>query len=107
MEILKLPGTVPSSSAREMSAVLTENFCANVIPVPVCCTVQEPVQVLNYRTKVEHHYHIAESTVYLYNSLLHTELLRGPASCESVRCSKGHVCVIRVRHCSWNERMLN
>ncbi|XP_011296917.1 uncharacterized protein [Fopius arisanus] len=39
----------------------------------------------------------------LYCAKTRTELLRGPVSCESVRCTKGHVCVIRVGRCSWNE----
>ncbi|XP_015126099.1 uncharacterized protein LOC107047782 [Diachasma alloeum] len=39
----------------------------------------------------------------LYCAKTRTELLRGPVSCDTVRCTKGHVCVIRVRHCSWNE----
>ncbi|XP_063978678.1 uncharacterized protein LOC135163297 [Diachasmimorpha longicaudata] len=39
----------------------------------------------------------------LYCAKTRTELLRGPASCDSVRCTKGHICVIRVRHCNWSQ----
>lgn len=30
------------------------------------------------------------------------ESLRGPPTCDTVRCNKGHICIIKVRDCHWD-----
>ncbi|XP_011867254.1 PREDICTED: uncharacterized protein LOC105561673 isoform X2 [Vollenhovia emeryi] len=40
----------------------------------------------------------------LYCSRSRKESLKGPLTCNTVRCSKGHVCVVKVRGCHWDEK---
>ncbi|XP_025159763.1 uncharacterized protein LOC105183478 [Harpegnathos saltator] len=40
----------------------------------------------------------------LYCSKSMQESLKGPSTCDSVRCSSGHICVVRVRGCRWDEK---
>lgn len=30
------------------------------------------------------------------------ESLKGPLTCDTVRCSRGHVCIVKVRECHWD-----
>ncbi|KAL6428181.1 hypothetical protein ACFW04_008496 [Cataglyphis niger] len=38
----------------------------------------------------------------LYCSKSRKESMRGPPTCDTVRCSKGHICIIKVRDCHWD-----
>ncbi|XP_011700380.1 PREDICTED: uncharacterized protein LOC105457425 [Wasmannia auropunctata] len=38
----------------------------------------------------------------LYCSRSRKESLKGPLTCDTVRCNKGHVCVVKVRGCDWD-----
>ncbi|XP_050459547.1 uncharacterized protein LOC126855727 [Cataglyphis hispanica] len=38
----------------------------------------------------------------LYCSKSRKESLRGPPTCDTVRCNKGHICIIKVRDCHWD-----
>ncbi|XP_076634426.1 uncharacterized protein LOC143348273 [Colletes latitarsis] len=40
----------------------------------------------------------------LYCAKSRTESLRGPSTCNSVRCSRGYVCMLKVRRCRWDEK---
>ncbi|XP_043264921.1 uncharacterized protein LOC122404763 [Colletes gigas] len=40
----------------------------------------------------------------LYCAKSRTESLRGPSTCDSVRCSRGYVCMLKVRRCRWDEK---
>ncbi|XP_076766915.1 uncharacterized protein LOC143433462 [Xylocopa sonorina] len=33
-----------------------------------------------------------------------TESLRGPTTCDTVQCTNGYVCMVKVRHCQWDEK---
>lgn len=39
----------------------------------------------------------------LYCSKSRKESLKGPQTCDTVRCSSGHICTIKVRECRWDE----
>ncbi|XP_046737986.1 uncharacterized protein LOC124406589 [Diprion similis] len=39
-----------------------------------------------------------------YCSKTSRESLKGPMTCESVRCSKGYMCLVKVRRCHWDRR---
>ncbi|XP_025073368.1 uncharacterized protein LOC112552408 [Pogonomyrmex barbatus] len=39
----------------------------------------------------------------LYCSKSRRDSLKGPSTCDTVRCSKGHLCIVKVRGCHWNE----
>ncbi|XP_046472162.1 uncharacterized protein [Neodiprion pinetum] len=39
-----------------------------------------------------------------YCSKTPRESLKGPITCESVRCSKGYICLVKVRRCHWDRR---
>ncbi|XP_067215808.1 uncharacterized protein [Linepithema humile] len=38
----------------------------------------------------------------LYCSKSRKESLKGPVSCDTVHCNRGHICIIRVRGCHWD-----
>ncbi|XP_077255947.1 uncharacterized protein LOC143893934 isoform X2 [Temnothorax americanus] len=38
----------------------------------------------------------------LYCSKSRKESLKGPQTCDTVRCSKGHICIVKVRGCHWD-----
>lgn len=38
-----------------------------------------------------------------YRFYLFLESLKGPQTCDTVRCSSGHICTIKVRECRWDE----
>ncbi|XP_053972475.1 uncharacterized protein LOC128873151 [Hylaeus volcanicus] len=40
----------------------------------------------------------------LYCAKSRTESIRGPSTCDTVRCSIGYVCMLKVRRCRWDER---
>ncbi|CAK9810975.1 hypothetical protein ANTQUA_LOCUS6713 [Anthophora quadrimaculata] len=40
----------------------------------------------------------------LYCAKSRTESLRGPASCDTVHCTSGYVCMLKVRRCHWDEK---
>nr|XP_012146532.1 PREDICTED: uncharacterized protein LOC100877256 [Megachile rotundata] len=39
----------------------------------------------------------------LYCAKSRTESLRGPSTCDNVLCTSGHVCMLKVRGCRWDE----
>ncbi|XP_044013876.1 uncharacterized protein LOC122856248 [Aphidius gifuensis] len=39
----------------------------------------------------------------LYCAKSQQESLKGPASCDSVTCSKGHICSLKIRQCTWGK----
>ncbi|XP_019884178.1 uncharacterized protein LOC105254826 [Camponotus floridanus] len=39
----------------------------------------------------------------LYCSKSRKESLKGPLTCDTVRCSRGYVCMVKVRDCHWDE----
>ncbi|XP_017793184.1 PREDICTED: uncharacterized protein LOC108575006 [Habropoda laboriosa] len=40
----------------------------------------------------------------LYCAKSQTESLRGPSSCDTVHCTSGYVCMLKVRRCHWDEQ---
>lgn len=39
----------------------------------------------------------------LYCAKSQQESLKGPASCDSVTCSKGHICSLKIHQCTWGK----
>nr|XP_033199101.1 uncharacterized protein LOC117161574 [Bombus vancouverensis nearcticus] len=40
----------------------------------------------------------------LYCARSRTESLRGPSTCDTVHCTNGYVCMLKVRRCRWDEK---
>ncbi|XP_076643635.1 uncharacterized protein LOC143353926 isoform X2 [Halictus rubicundus] len=40
----------------------------------------------------------------LYCAKSRTESLRGPSTCDTVHCSNGYLCMVKVRHCLWDQK---
>ncbi|XP_076287579.1 uncharacterized protein LOC143212554 [Lasioglossum baleicum] len=40
----------------------------------------------------------------LYCAKSRTESLRGPLTCDTVHCSTGYLCMVKVRHCLWDQK---
>ncbi|XP_068983031.1 uncharacterized protein [Bombus flavifrons] len=40
----------------------------------------------------------------LYCARSRTESLRGPSNCDTVHCTNGYVCMLKVRRCHWDEK---
>ncbi|XP_034948932.1 uncharacterized protein [Chelonus insularis] len=39
----------------------------------------------------------------IYCAKTQEDSLKGPSSCDNVKCSNGYVCIVKVRHCSWDK----
>ncbi|XP_015432537.1 PREDICTED: uncharacterized protein LOC107188709 [Dufourea novaeangliae] len=40
----------------------------------------------------------------LYCAKSRTESLRGPSTCDSVHCTRGHLCMVKVHQCHWDQK---